>query len=333
MDSTIDPTVTTPTSSMPDNAAALRDRRTPGDAGDSVAGEASDAASAAPTPSATVTRTSDILRGILRNNPGVKTFTVERILSSIGNERFEASLMMFSLPTIVPVPRPWGFGALPTGGIALQLMGGQKQIKLPGFILKKAVSRRALAVAIHGALPILEAAEKVLRPRWSWVRDVNVRRAIGLFVFLLAIAIANPLFGFTSLHATSIFVMSLGMAEQDGLAVLVGVAVGCLSLAIFAASGVSARGVRAKAVRWLRRIARRLGQTAFGAFLKRRGYDKLGRLMTLSRGDWLLLWNPEKRGASRSAQAPTPQPGSKRPNARPVTPAVRPQPVRTPRAA
>jgi hypothetical protein len=161
-------------------------------------------------------RTSEILRSILSNNPGVQTFSVEGILATIGANpnHLETSLMMFSLPGIVPVAAPSGMVSLPTAAIACQLAAGSGQIKLPRFVRRKAVSRRALAVAIHAALPVLEAAEKIVRPRWSWVSEPGVRRAIGLFVFLLAIGIAFPLFGFTSLHATSIFVMALGMAEK-----------------------------------------------------------------------------------------------------------------------
>jgi hypothetical protein len=232
----------------------------------------------------------------------VKTFSVGRILSSLGNDRFEASLMMFSLPALVPVPRPRGIVTVPTGVIGYQLAAGHKEIKLPRFILRKAVSRKALTVAIHAILPVLEAAEKVLRPRWSWIQNPIARRAIGLFVFLLAIAIAYPLFGFNALHATSIFVMALGMAEQDGLAVLVGVAVGLLSLAVLAASGSSARALRSKAVQWLRRMGRKLGLAVLADFLAKRGYERLARVLTLQWGDLLLLWDPERRTPRRSAR-------------------------------
>jgi hypothetical protein len=249
-------------------------------------------------------RTSQILRGILSNNPGVKTFSVQRILHAIGSDRIEASLMMFSIPGIVPVPRPRGLVTLPTGALGYQLLSGRKRITLPRAILKKSVTRRALAVAIHAILPVLEAAEKVMRPRWSWVSHSSSRRAIGLFVFLLALAIAFPLFGFNALHATSIFVMALGMAEQDGLAVLIGVAVGLLSLALLATSGNSARALRAKAGAWLRRIGKRLGLTAFAEVLRRRGYDRLARMLTLQWSDLLVLWNPEKTQPQRSTRVP-----------------------------
>src|SRR3954470_19928421 len=80
---------------------------------------------------------SQILRGILTNNPGVKTFSVEQILASIGNDRFDVSLMLFSVPAIVPVPCETGVVVLPTGAIACQMLAGHKQIQLPAFIRKK----------------------------------------------------------------------------------------------------------------------------------------------------------------------------------------------------
>jgi hypothetical protein len=249
------------------------------------------------------TRTSAILRDILTKNAGVKTFSVGRILSSIGHDRFETSLMMFSLPSIIPVAGSSDLVGLPAGIIGSQLAAGHKQIKLPPFILKKAVPRKALAVAIHAILPVLEAAEKVLKPRWSWIENPIARKAIGLFVFLLALAVAYPLFGFNALHATSIFVMALGMAEQDGLAVLVGAIVGLISLVVLAASGTSVKALRSQSVQWLRKMARKIGLSLLADFLARRGYDRLARVLRLQWGDLLLLWDPERRDPRRPRPA------------------------------
>jgi hypothetical protein len=244
------------------------------------------------------------LRGILDKNPGVKRFTVERILSSIGADHVEASLMMFSLPAIVPVSSAGG--AAPMGVMGFRLFTGKRQVRLPRFILKKSISRKALAVAIHAALPILEAAEKALRPRWSWVGHASLRRAIGLFVFVLALALAYPLFGFNALHATSIFVMALGMAEKDGLAVLVGAAVGLLSLALLLTSGLSARALRAKAGKWIRKMGRKLGIDALASFLRSRGHKWLARLLKFQWSKLFLLWDPEEARAGRGPTASPP---------------------------
>jgi hypothetical protein len=240
-------------------------------------------------------RTSDLLRGILTKNPSVKTFTVQRILSSIGFDSVEASLMVLSLPAIVPVPVTGGRTrtALEIGVIGGQMAAGRGRVKLPAFLLKKSISRRALAVAIHAVLPVLERAQKKLRPRWSWVDHANVRRAIGLFILLLALALAQPFFGIQALHAVSIFVMSLGMAEKDGLAVLAGVAVGLLSLALVAASGISAKAARSKVAAWLRKAVRRIGASGVSALLEKHGYDRLAKVSALQWSDFLLLWNPD----------------------------------------
>jgi hypothetical protein len=244
-------------------------------------------------------RVSEVLRGILSNNPDVTTFSVERILSSIGEDDFEASLMMFSIPAIIPVPRPKSLVTLPAGAIACQMIAGYQQIRLPRFIRKKSISRKALAVAIHAILPVLEAAEKVVRPRWAWVSHSIWRRVTGLFVLLLVIAIAFPLFGFNALHATSIFVISLGMAEKDGLAVLVGVAAGVLSI-VLVASGVSVRAVRAKVGKWLWKLSRKLGLKAFANFLDRVGHTWLAKVLSFEWSSLLLKWDPERRAAARA---------------------------------
>lgn len=240
-------------------------------------------------------RTSEILRGILTRNPDVQRFSVRRILSSIGNDRFEASLMMFSLPAILPVPSPSGIATMPTGAIAYQLAAGRKQIRLPNFILKKSVSRKSLAVAIHTMLPVLEAAEKVVRPRWGWMSHPAARRAIGVLLFLLAVAIAYPLSSFSVLHALSIFIVALGLAEQDGAAVLFGLVAGILSLALLAASGPTARALRSKVVGALRKLARKAGVQASVRLLQRLGYPRLASMLTFKLPSLLMMWDPEQR--------------------------------------
>lgn len=247
-------------------------------------------------------RVSEVLRGILSKNPDVQSFSVERILASIGADDFEASLMMFSLPAIVSVPSPKGIVTVPTATIACQMAAGHDRIKLPRFIRKKSVSRRSLAVAIHAILPVLEAAEKVVRPRWRWVSHSIWRRLTGLFVLALVVAIAFPLFGFNALHATSIFVISLGMAEKDGLAVMVGVVAGVVSLAMMA-SGISLRAIRDKVGKWLAKFSRKLGLSAFAKFMDRLGHKTIARILRLRWSDLLMSWDPERRSAQ--ARKPT----------------------------
>jgi len=240
-------------------------------------------------------RTSEVLRGVLTNNPNVKTFSVERILASIGTERPETSLLMFSIPALVPVPSPRGIVTLPTGALACHMLAGKQHLTtLPHFITQLTVSRKTLAVAIHAMLPIIEAAERILRPRWGWINHHISRRAIGLLLFLLAVAIAYPLSGFSVLHALSIFVVSLGLAEQDGAAVLLGVVAGVISLAIVFSAGFTARALRSKLVQAVRKFAKKLGKQVLAQFAQDLGYRGLARLLTFKWTDILMSWDPER---------------------------------------
>jgi hypothetical protein len=177
-------------------------------------------------------RTSQILREILTKNPTVKNFTVKQIVESIGDTAFGTSLMFFSIPGMLPIPGISTLVVIPTGTIAGQMIAGKKQIRLPKFILKRTVPRRSLAVAIHTILPILEKAEKVAKPRWQWASHPAAQRILGLFIFILALAIAFPIPGFNVPQAISIFIIALGLVEKDGLTILIGVIAGLASLVL-----------------------------------------------------------------------------------------------------
>ena len=179
-------------------------------------------------------RTSQILRDLLANNPNVVDFSVERIVNSIGGSSFGTSLMFFAIPEVVPIPIP-GLAAIvviPTAVISAQMAVGHKQIRLPKFILKKTVSRKALAAAIHAILPVLEKAEKVSKPRWKWATTPLAKRLLGIFIFILALSIAFPMPGFNMPQAISTFIIALGLVEDDGILVAAGVLAGLASLAL-----------------------------------------------------------------------------------------------------
>ncbi|QZO00504.1 exopolysaccharide biosynthesis protein [Chenggangzhangella methanolivorans] len=207
-------------------------------------------------------RTSDLLRNILLANPNVEVFTVGQILDSLGADRTEASLVFFSMPSIVPAPDLPSMSGLSTGMLAGQMIAGRKTTSLPKAVLNKKVPRRSLAVAIHALAPVIEAAEKISKPRLRWATCPLARRVLGLLLFILAVAIAFPVIGFDPLHAASISVISLGLAEQDGLAILLGVMAGVISLVLIATSGLTAKILKSKIAKWLRKLARKAGAGA-----------------------------------------------------------------------
>lgn len=177
-------------------------------------------------------RTSQRLRKLLADQPDRDNFTVEDIVRSLGDESFGTSLMFFAIPEVLPIPIPAisALVVLPTAAISSQMIAGRKQIKLPNYILKRSVPRKALAGAIYAVLPVLERAEKRSKRRLEWATSPAAQRLLGLFIFLLSMAIAVPIPGFNMPQAIAIFVIGLGLVEKDGLIVAAGVVIGLLSL-------------------------------------------------------------------------------------------------------
>jgi hypothetical protein len=86
--------------------------------------------------------------------------------------------------------------------------------------------------AVRAIVPVLERAEKVTKPRWRWATRPLARRLLGACIFLLALAIAFPIPGFTMPQAIATFIIAFGLVENDGLIVMAGVILGLISLAI-----------------------------------------------------------------------------------------------------
>lgn len=196
-----------------------------------------------------VRKTSQLLREILTKHPKVKAFTVKQILGSIGNSG-AASLLAFSVPAMIPVVGSTDLAGLPASLIAGQMAVGRTKVKLPDFIMRRSVSRRSLTVAIRAVLPALEAAEKVTKTRWLWLSHPVVQQLLGIFILVLALAIAVPFTGANAPHAAAIFLIALGLAEKDGYAIAIGVLVGLASLFSLAAFALSGNFWRLRSVKW-----------------------------------------------------------------------------------
>jgi hypothetical protein len=181
-------------------------------------------------------KTSVVLKALLENNSS-EWFTVEQICEGLGTSSFGVSLLAFSIPEVVPIPVPGisAIVALPTAVVSAQMIAGKKELRLPAWLLKRKVPRKALAAAIHAVLPVLKRIEKGAKPRGTWVSNPLTQRLLGLFIFVLALFIALPIPATNMPPAIAIFVTSLGMVERDGVLICVGVLIGLASMVLIGA--------------------------------------------------------------------------------------------------
>lgn len=158
--------------------------------------------------------------------------SVSDLVQALQLRAFGAMLLIFSLPNALPAPP--GTSAilgLPLLYLTSQLMMGRAPW-LPRFIADRSMSRYDLALLINRVNPFLERAEKALTPRLLALSGAPAERVVGALCLILAIVLVLPIPLGNMLPAFAISVIALGILERDGLWILVGSAIGLLSLLI-----------------------------------------------------------------------------------------------------
>jgi len=145
-------------------------------------------------------------------------------------------LFIFALPNLVPVNIPLlsAVLGLPLVLLAAQLSYGRHKPWFPDWLTDQTFSRQGFAAVVTRALPYLERAERLLRPRLTVLLSWTGERLIGIAILILALVLALPIPFANWLPACAIAIIALAIVEKDGVAVLIGLVVGVLSLIVAA---------------------------------------------------------------------------------------------------
>jgi hypothetical protein len=153
---------------------------------------------------------------------------------ALGDRGFGVLLFIFALPNLIPVNIPLLSAVLgaPLVLLAMQLTYGRHKPWFPNWLARQSVSRQNFEAIVRRALPYIERAEGLLRPRLTPLLSWTGERLIGVALLVLTVVLALPIPFGNWLPAFAICIIGLAMVEKDGLAVLVGVAVGAFSLVV-----------------------------------------------------------------------------------------------------
>jgi hypothetical protein len=189
---------------------------------------------AAPEPPNT-RRTSQLLREFAASHTEPR-ISLGALRDALGDRGFGVLLFIFALPNLVPVNIPLlsAVLGLPLVLLAAQLSYGRHKPWFPVWLTAQSFSRQGFAAVVTRALPYLERAERLLRPRLTVLLSWTGERLIGIAILILALVLALPIPFANWLPACAIAIIALAIVEKDGVAVLVGLAVGVLSLIVAA---------------------------------------------------------------------------------------------------
>jgi hypothetical protein len=178
-------------------------------------------------------RTSALLRDYVASLSGDQV-SLDSLRDTLGDRGFGVLLFVFAVPNLIPVNIPLLSAVLgaPLVLLAAQLFYGRHKPWFPRWFASRSVSRANFEAVVLRAIPYLERAEALLRPRLTPLLSWTGERLIGLALLVLTVVLALPIPFGNWLPAFAICIIGLAIVEKDGLAVLIGIAVGLLSLLV-----------------------------------------------------------------------------------------------------
>lgn len=177
---------------------------------------------------------SDVLLALAQDDDLEGKLTYKRLLSELGHRSFEIAILVFALPSALPLSIVPGFStlfSLPIAFFSLQLLFGVKSLWIPKFLADKKINHDKLSGFIKKAVPYLKKLERLMKPRLLFLNSTIGETISAIIIFLLAIMLMLPIPFSNFIFALCIVIISLGMLEKDGLVILIGYAI----IVIFAA--------------------------------------------------------------------------------------------------
>ena len=176
-------------------------------------------------------RLSEILAAIAADDRRER-ITVGDLLTLMEGRARAALIFVFAFPNVLPAPP--GLSAilgLPILYLTAQMMLGRVPW-LPQAVAGRGVGREAFAALIARAAPHLQRAERMLRPRWTWLVSPRAERGLGALALALAVVVTLPIPLGNMLPAFAICLIALGVLERDGLWAGLGIAAGLGALVV-----------------------------------------------------------------------------------------------------
>jgi len=158
------------------------------------------------------------LREMLENASGDRVL-MRQFFECFREKGFGILLMIFALPSALPVPAP-GY-SIPFGIIlallAGQLILGRKIPWLPEWVLRISFKRSFMDKMVPAGIAFLARTETLVRPRLQWFSGRLLQLLPALLVIVMASFMMIPIPGTNTAPAMVIFLIGLGLSQNDGL--------------------------------------------------------------------------------------------------------------------
>jgi hypothetical protein len=185
-------------------------------------------------------RTSVVLRDFVAAHLGLRV-SIGDLRDALGDRAFGILLVAFALPNLllISVPGVSSLLGIPLILLSWQLARGRQTPWFPRWIAQRSFAHEDFARVVDNGVPYLERVERLLRPRLAAVLSRNGDRLLGAFCLLLSVVIALPIPFGNWPPALAVCIIGLTLVERDGVAALLGIVAGIVSLVVAGGSVVA----------------------------------------------------------------------------------------------
>ncbi len=181
------------------------------------------------------TTLTEALEGVI-DNADQRGPSIGRIVDTVGDKGFGLVFLLLSLPSALPVPAP-GYST-PFGIvivlIALQMFVGRHVLWLPERLRRIRIKQSVVRKAVKRGSGLIGWMEKYIRPRHQWISSTWGLRVLAVVIMCMGGLMILPIPLTNTAPAMVIFLIALGLAEDDGVLALGAFAVGCGAVALYA---------------------------------------------------------------------------------------------------
>lgn len=186
----------------------------------------------------TIRTLSELLEDIQNALPTIATkdkmISLESFLSTFHERGFGFFLLIISLPAALPLPAI-GINTIIAGPLILltwQQLIGRKQVWVPEKWRKKERNIDQISSYIEKLKPWAKRLEFFSCPRLGMITQGRWSHLIGFMGLMMSLAVAIPVPLTNTVPSFGIALMAIGVLMRDGLAVIAGMVIGTLWIAI-----------------------------------------------------------------------------------------------------
>ena len=178
---------------------------------------------------------SHCLNRLLSSLDDANGITLNNVFSQVGDKGFGVLLVVLAIPSALPVPAAGystPFGIL-IAILSLQMIFGRSTPWLPGRAKKIKLKRELFRKIVNAANLFFSRFEHLIKPRLRWIGSRLGLPLLGLLVLIMACLMILPIPLTNTAPAMVIFVVGVGLSEDDGIFAGVACVLGLLAVLLY----------------------------------------------------------------------------------------------------